>query len=233
MPALPDHALVVLFVVLLPLYAKLVWYPRLKKALSAGVANARLVAFVQGMTVQWAIAVSVLIVWSSRGRSLDVVGLTGPVGVRFWIGMGIVALLFAAITWQRIAIVRSPEASAKVLDQLGAVRPLLADNLRDLGVFVLVSVTAGFCEELMFRGVLIWYLSAYVPVAVACVLAVALFGLAHFYQGRKGMWQSGAMGALFLGLVFVSESLWPAILFHTLFDVNSGLMGYTLLARSS
>ena len=52
-----------------------------------------------------------------------------------------------------------------------------------------LAVTAGVCEEIVFRGLLI-AVGVHVlglPLPVAAGLALALFAIGHLYQGPRGM----------------------------------------------
>lgn len=89
--------------------------------------------------------------------------------------------------------------------------------------FLLVSVTAGICEEVLFRGFLIQFL-AYgplaLPLAVALFAASLSFGLGHIYQGTKGVIGT-AVGGFVFGLLFLlCGNLWPGIILHALIDAQ-------------
>ena len=57
-------------------------------------------------------------------------------------------------------------------------------------------MTAGVCEELVYRGFMIAYFSAALGVSfwVAAVLSSVAFGIAHFYQGPAGILRTGLVG---------------------------------------
>jgi len=46
-----------------------------------------------------------------------------------------------------------------------------------------LSLTAGLCEEVLYRGFLIWYLRMLLPGMAAVLLAAIVFGVAHRYLG--------------------------------------------------
>ncbi|MDH4156078.1 MAG: CPBP family glutamic-type intramembrane protease [candidate division Zixibacteria bacterium] len=91
-------------------------------------------------------------------------------------------------------------------------------------VWVLVSFTAGFCEESMFRGYLMTRLrlvgkmqSWLIPV----ILSAVAFGACHAYQGLPGFIVLSVYGAMF-GLLYVrSGSIWPCIIAHFLQDFSA------------
>jgi hypothetical protein len=92
--------------------------------------------------------------------------------------------------------------------------------------FILLSISAGICEELLFRGFLMWYINEFSSILLAIIFSSILFGLAHSYQGRKGVIQSGLTG-LVLAVIYVSTgSLWIPIALHIVGDAYSGTLGW-------
>ena len=139
------------------------------------------------------------------------------------------ALVFT--TWQRISLTRSREDKVRqeVMAQLEHLRPLLPHTRTEMIRFVLLSTTAGICEEILFRGFLLWYLSCLVPVVAAWLAGALLFGMAHAYQGSGGVLRTGLVGAGLVALYLLSGSLWLPMLLHAFVDVNSGLLAYAYL----
>jgi len=80
-----------------------------------------------------------------------------------------------------------------------------------------VSLTTGICEEIIFRGFFIFLIASIFPdmsIYLVLVIAVVLFGLGHFYQGRKGLIITTLIGA-FISLVYItSGSLIIVIVMH-------------------
>ncbi len=89
-------------------------------------------------------------------------------------------------------------------------------------IWVLVSFTAGFCEEIAFRGYLLTRIrlllksqSWLVPTAISSIL----FGLCHSYQGIAGMLLITVYGVMFALLYIRTGTLWPCIIAHFFQDV--------------
>jgi uncharacterized protein len=95
---------------------------------------------------------------------------------------------------------------------------------RERMVWVVVAITAGICEEFLYRGWLLTLIGHYFSsVWVGLILSSICFGIAHAYQGRNGMLSTGIAGIAF-GLVFIaSGSLVPGQILHGLMDLNNGL----------
>jgi membrane protease YdiL (CAAX protease family) len=89
--------------------------------------------------------------------------------------------------------------------------------------FVVLSLSAGFCEELLFRGFLLRYLHTWplhLNLAMAALLAAIVFAAHHIYQGRAGVTTSMVGGLVFTVILLVSGSLLAGMLFHALADVS-------------
>jgi membrane protease YdiL (CAAX protease family) len=83
-----------------------------------------------------------------------------------------------------------------------------------------MSMTAGFCEELVFRGYFQKQFLALTRSAAFAVLAQAvLFGICHWYQGVKQVILISALGALYGILAQWRKSLRPGMISHAWSDV--------------
>ena len=95
------------------------------------------------------------------------------------------------------------------------------------GWFAVSAITAGISEEIVFRGFALYLLSSVFPFLSPYMLAVVagiLFGLAHSYQGARGVVKTTLIGGLF-GLLYVgTDSLLLCVLLHTLFDLSSSFL---------
>jgi membrane protease YdiL (CAAX protease family) len=100
---------------------------------------------------------------------------------------------------------------------------LLPNTAVERTAWVFLSLTAGTCEEVLLRGFLIRFLhegGLGMSLAVALVVSAMIFGLAHVYQGFKGV-AGTALGGLVFGLIFLlSGSLIPGIVLHVLVDLQ-------------
>lgn len=97
--------------------------------------------------------------------------------------------------------------------------------------WVLMSIVAGFCEEVLFRGYLQRQFLAWTGnTSVAIALQAAVFGAAHLYQGWKGAVTITVYGALFGVLAIVRKSLRPGMIQHAMQDSFSGI-ALSLLAK--
>jgi membrane protease YdiL (CAAX protease family) len=100
---------------------------------------------------------------------------------------------------------------------------LLPETAAERFAFVLLSLTAGICEEALYRGFLIRYLhdlAPALPLLVALAAAALLFGLAHLYQGGAALLRTAITGLAFGLLFVVTGSLLPCIVLHALIDLQ-------------
>jgi membrane protease YdiL (CAAX protease family) len=105
----------------------------------------------------------------------------------------------------------------------GDVDALLPRTTRERRWYTAVAVTAGVCEEVLYRGVVLVVATLLLPAVPLWALALgvaAVFGAAHLYQGPAGVAATTTLGAV-LGLIVVTTgSLLPAMALHALVDLR-------------
>ena len=182
---------------------------------------------------QWTLVAAVALVLGAAGLGLAALGQqAGLAPVRT--ALVALALLAGFAVLSRITLAQLMRASADELPThvRRAGRILPRDGVERAG-FVPVALTAGVCEEILYRGWLPWAIAAWTGSPLAgFALAAVVFGLGHAYQGRNGVVLTGLLG-LFLGAVVAwTGSLWPAQLLHVAVDLVNGLAVGAALARS-
>lgn len=102
-----------------------------------------------------------------------------------------------------------------------AVARLLPKTKRERRVAVLVAVTVGIGEELLYRGLLIALgLSLGLPLYAAVAASCVIFAIGHLYQGWRGALSVGVFG-VFLGLIYAATgSLLLPVLIHIALDLR-------------
>ena len=111
-----------------------------------------------------------------------------------------------------------------------AAQELLPQTIAEMVAFAVLSVTAGFCEEFVFRGYLQrQFLALAKNAPLAIVLQALVFGLAHLYQGWRPVVGITVYGALFGVLAWWRKSLRPGMIQHAAQDTFSGIVGGILL----
>jgi membrane protease YdiL (CAAX protease family) len=93
-------------------------------------------------------------------------------------------------------------------------------------LWVALAVTAGICEEAIFRGYLQHQFIAVTRNAAAgIVLSSAAFGLAHAYEGSQMIVLIGVYGLMFGILAHWRGSVRPGMIAHAWQDSFSGILG--------
>ncbi len=180
---------------------------------------------------QWALVAAMLLVVRRHGLSLADVGeQLGDARLTFIVTFGLLAIL-AVVTaiisrWLRRA--KPPALTVAV----GRLRKFLPTFGWEMAVFTFVCLTAGICEELLYRGWLVNLLRAATgSVWVAIVLGAAVFAVGHAYQGAKAMLRTGFVGLQLAYLFVAVDSLIPGQVIHAAFDLAIGFVLATAVSR--
>jgi hypothetical protein len=181
----------------------------------------------------WAFTGAVVAVWAVDRRPWAALYLrpARPLGV--WLGLGLSVLYVGVVGWQIRALLAQPDGRARLRRTLAGAGALLPRTPGERWGFVLVSVTAGMCEEVLFRGFVMWYCAAWTGLIVAVPLSALLFGIGHVYQGVRQIPRTALAGLVLAGVVIAGGSVWPAMLLHAVMDLVAGELGYLGLAEQS
>lgn len=223
-----DHLLAGTIVLVGPIDAAWV-IKRVMRRIAAGDPDARSRLYRSMMAWQWAYTIGLLCVWVWQDRPFALLGLTAPAGRAAWITAALCIAALAAYATQIRAVLTSTDARAAVRAQLeasGGVQTMTPTTARELKLFLGVSVTAGICEEILARGFMLWYVSAWLPWWAAIAAVIVVFGVGHAYQGLRGVLLTGAVGAIALALYLWTGSLAAPIVIHTVIDLSNGFIAY-------
>jgi membrane protease YdiL (CAAX protease family) len=201
----------------------------LERRVASGRPDARLSRYAWIIAQQWAMTLILLAFWTAARRPLDSLGLVWPSGAGVWWTLVIVVGGVGFFAVQVASVHRSAAARATVraqLDSRPAVRLISPTTRRELRTFTALAATAGFCEEVLFRGYLFWFLSTLLPSAAAILAAIAAFGVGHVYQGMRDVFLTAAVGAIALGLYLLTGSLAAPIAVHATVDQANGFIVY-------
>ncbi|MEM8817188.1 MAG: CPBP family intramembrane glutamic endopeptidase [Pseudomonadota bacterium] len=219
-----DHVLFVILAAILPLFGWL-GIRRLRKNIAAGMPyTTRIRDYRNNMLLLWSVSGAALYSWWTLGRDWSVLGIAVPGGSYGLLSLSLLlAALVVGYSYRTYRLVeRSDAVAGSVIDATRNFSFALPHTRRDLRWFYGLSVTAGITEELLYRGFMLVYLAAYVPVPLAIVVSSLLFAGGHAYQGRRGMLQVFMLGIVFAAIYVLSGSLLLSMLAHVLVDVFSG-----------
>jgi membrane protease YdiL (CAAX protease family) len=187
----------------------------------------KLPQYLWGMGWEWMLAGFVWLGIRKRYRLRDIIGGRWASFDDFFLDV-----LVAALFWAVAAVVLASGAKLMHLDQaekLDAMRRqlgFLTPNTRlELGVWFLLSTTAGICEEFIFRGYLQLQFAALTRSMLAgALLSAVIFGASHGYEGGARMLLIGIFGLLFGLLAWWRRSLRPGMIAHAWHDALSGAL---------
>jgi membrane protease YdiL (CAAX protease family) len=193
----------------------------------------RLVLYASTIAFQW---VTVVVVgwraWAHGYTAVDL-GLTARQGTRLMIVSIVGAATLGTLHWLNLRRVGRIPASARGAIQAIAER-ILPQSTVELLPFLALAVTAGLCEEFIYRGFAMAVLARLGSPAWAAVLASSvLFGLAHLYQGRGGLVSTMIIGTVFGTGRIAYDSLVPVVFWHTAVDAVAGVAGPRYLTKNS
>jgi membrane protease YdiL (CAAX protease family) len=130
----------------------------------------------------------------------------------FWVAA--VIILGAISVSLRLAHLASAQATVTALAPRGSAQMLL---------WIVLCLSAGFCEEFVFRGYFLRQFSSPIHrIWLGVVLSSLLFGISHGYEGAAGMIVITVYGALFCVLALVRNSLRPGMMAHAWQDIFAG-----------
>jgi len=107
-----------------------------------------------------------------------------------------------------------------------SVENLLPQGVVELGLWIALSISAGFCEELVFRGYLQRQFAALTRSnLIGLILQAALFGVSHGYQGVAATVKIALLGIVYGSLALWRRSLRPGMIAHAWSDIWAGWLG--------
>jgi uncharacterized protein len=139
------------------------------------------------------------------------------IAVGVWLG----ALLVIAM----VALAMGMNHAGNLDDARRQIGFLAPRSTLEIVLWICLSATAGFCEEVLFRG----YLQKQFTRLLRCrwsalVVVSILFGLGHGYEGPQRMVLIAILGLAFGLMSLLRKSLRPAMMAHTWQDTISGLL---------
>ncbi|HLH37094.1 MAG TPA: type II CAAX endopeptidase family protein [Alloacidobacterium sp.] len=178
------------------------------------------------LTLVWEWVLAAVVWWGIRMRGVPLRQLLGvwPTSGREW-GQD---LAIAAAFWIAASIVLAAIGMLLHLAHFSVPEKTLAqlapENTVELMLWILLSVSAGICEELVFRGYLLQqFASVSRRLWVGVLASSLLFGVAHGYEGVAGIIAITAYGAMFCAPALARGSLRPGMIAHAWHDIFSGI----------
>ena len=163
--------------------------------------------------------------WQSAGDFF--LDITIAAGV--WLG----AVLLIAAVAALAALAMHTDQAADLNDTIKRIGFLTPQSNREVFLWICLSATAGFCEEVLFRGYLQKQFTRLLRNRWSALVVVSiLFGLGHGYEGPLSMVKIVLLGLAFGFASLQRKSLRPAMMAHTWQDTITGLALRSGLLRS-
>jgi uncharacterized protein len=217
--------------VLLPLRGKL----RLQKliVLPQIGTRERLSLYASTIGFQWVAAT--VVAWRAwaRGLSFEELGLVVHGNWRIVIAAIVGAATLGGFQWFNLRRMGRSSGKAREFMRVLAER-ILPQSRLEFVLFLALAVTAGVCEEFLYRGFAMAAMTrAGLPAWGVVLLSSILFGLAHLYQGRGGLLSTLVIGTVFGTARIAYDGLVPVMIWHFAVDAVAGVAGPRYLVRAA
>ena len=192
----------------------------------------RLVLYASTIAFQW-LAVAI-VGWRvcAHGYTAEQLGLVFRHRTTLVVAGIVGGAVIATLQWFNLRRVsRIPPESRGPLQAIA--ERILPQTAVELPPYLALAITAGLCEEFLYRGFAMAALTqtglrAWLVVLVSSIL----FGLAHSYQGRGGIVMTFVVGLILGASRLAYNSLVPAVFWHSAVDIVAGVAGKRYLKRS-
>lgn len=183
--------------------------------------------------LQWSLVAAMVLILRRHGLSAGDAGeRLGDAPLTFIVTLAlllVLAVVSGIILWR----LRCAQPAA-LLAAVGRLRRMMPASGVEMAAFALVCLTAGVCEELLYRGWLVNILRvATGSTWVAVVAGAIVFGIGHAYQGVKRILRTAFVGFQLAILFVVLGSLIPGQVLHVGVDLLAGVAGALAVSRLS
>jgi CAAX protease family protein len=184
----------------------------------------KIAQYLSTMIMEWILLGYIWLGVRKRARLRDIIGGR-------WVNLEdfFLDIIYAAVFWAAAMFVLGVGAKLMHLDQAGKLEDMrkqisfLAPGTNlELVVWFCLSWTAGFCEEIIFRGYLQRQLAIGGSSVTGVVLSAIVFGASHGYEGPARMFLIAVYGLMFGLLAWWRKSLRPGMIAHAWHDSLAG-----------
>jgi membrane protease YdiL (CAAX protease family) len=193
----------------------------------------RLGLYASTIAFQW--FATLVVGWRAwaRGVTAGQLGLSWQGGINVFAVSIAGVMIFGLLHWLNLRRVgKLPVADRGPVQRLA--ERILPRSTSEFVLYLVLALTAGICEEFLYRGFVMAILAraGFAPCGMVLVSSI-FFGLAHLYQGRSGFVSTLLVGVVF-GLARIAyHTLEPVILWHAAVDIVAGFAGYRYLLRNA
>lgn len=184
----------------------------------------RLPSYVLTFAMEWLL--TLFIVWGIRRKGISPRQLLGsrPSDLRSWMEDFGLALLFWLLSLLVLGILGALLQLAHAGSPQKAALALAPATAVEVVAWFVLSITAGICEEFVFRGYLQQqFASLGGRIWIGMLVSSILFGASHGYEGVSGVVLITAYGAMFSMLAYKQKTLRTCMMAHAFHDVFAGI----------
>lgn len=180
-------------------------------------------------TIVWQWLLTAYVWWGLRRKGFRIGEVIGRKWKRFEdvlldIGLAAGFWFCAAMVLVALAYLLGLAAPDKIRTARQQLEFLVPQSGLETAIWLALSCTAGFCEEIIFRGYLQRQFTALAGSTLVGLAAQSIcFGAAHGYEGRERMLMIGVYGLMFGLLALWRKSLRPGMMAHAWHDALSGI----------
>ena len=231
MPATVDYLLLAAMFLLMAIEVRL--FSALTRAVAGGFPDvSRTTAYTFLIAYQWALVLAIAASWLLRHQPWSALLLSAPHPWRLAAGLALAGVFVGLTAFQRRELLTRPTLSDALKRQISTIEALAPRTPDERQLWTYVAITAGCCEEFLFRGFLLSILATFIGLVAAVPLAAVLFGLFHAYYGWKGILNTATLGFVLTLIALASASLIPVVVIHATIDLTSGDIAYRVLSRA-
>lgn len=137
----------------------------------------------------------------------------------------LIDLVFALVVWILWLSIQVGVSRVLPGNSSNSALELLPKTALEVALWIATSLSAGFCEEVAFRGYFQRQFEAMTGSSLlAIILQAILFGMAHGYEGLAAVVMIVVFGLLFGVLAYWRKSLLPGMVLHAWSDIYGGYL---------
>jgi membrane protease YdiL (CAAX protease family) len=182
--------------------------------------------YVQIIFIQWVTVGIIALYWWMTHRDFQDLGfINHSETIKDFLEF-LVGFLFVLIV-NYIIIMNVKSIKKKLYQQLESVEFMLPENFQERMLFIFVALTAGFCEEVIYRGFMFDYfkeLPFHLPLWMIAIITSIIFGMAHLYQGWKNVIGTGIMGFALAYFYIYFGTIWVPMIVHMIIDSRVAIL---------
>jgi membrane protease YdiL (CAAX protease family) len=208
-------------VVLVVLFAFSALSARSQSLSPIGQSHGRLASYATVLALEWSLVAFIWFGIQQRGMRLrELIGGSWPSlkAVLRDLGLAVLFLIVSNVVLAVLGYLLRAKPSE-------GMRSIFPDGPVEVVVFLFLTLTAGICEEIIFRGYLQRQFAALTRSSVAgLILQGVAFAASHGYQSKQFIVIIAVYGCLFGLLAYWRRSLRPGMTAHFLNDAIGGLV---------